>query len=294
MNEACVLTPPKHVKPEYAEPSPRRWTARLDLHLAQQRDGRTRLTHCEHTGPLRVQRLFHPDESGSAHCYLLHPPGGVATGDELTINVSLASGRALLTTPSAGRFYTVGDLPFRQLQRVALRVDDGHLQWLPQETIIFSGANAHLDTYIDLSETANLSFWDVVALGKPACDEPFDTGAVTQQLHIQRAGHTVFRDRIELQAGDRLHRSRLGLNDCSTFGTLVMTAEPTEELLDRWLGKTAAAEGEFCVTQRGEILIARYLGDDAQHCRQHFAALVNDVAEQCFEETLVVPRIWHT
>ena len=42
----------------------RHWPARLDLQFGGG-SGRTRLLHCEHQGPLRVQRLFHPDDQVS-------------------------------------------------------------------------------------------------------------------------------------------------------------------------------------------------------------------------------------
>lgn len=273
----------------------RQWFAKLHLTMARQRDGKTRFTHCEHAGPLRVQRLFHPDDSGSAHCYLLHPPGGVATGDELEIRATLSSGKALITTPSAGRFYTVEGCPDGQIQRVELDVREGHLQWLPQETILFAGARAQLDTKVTLAPDTRLSFWDVITLGKPACGELFTEGSLDQTLRIEREDRSVFCDRIQLQAGDRLHRSRMGLNGCSTIGTCVLTAEAPESLLDDWLSETTAdSDGSYSVTQRGELLIARYLGDDAQRCRHYFARLLERVAAGCYNEAFTIPRIWHT
>ncbi|HMV40203.1 MAG TPA: urease accessory protein UreD, partial [Plasticicumulans sp.] len=111
------------------------WQARLELGFAPVA-ARTALVHSAHRGPLRVQRPFHPEADGSCHVYLLHPPGGVVGGDGLALDVQLAPGaRALLTTPSASRFYRSAGA--RALQRQLLRVGAGaRLDWLPQETIV--------------------------------------------------------------------------------------------------------------------------------------------------------------
>ncbi len=90
---------------------------------------RTLLTRREHTGPLLVQRPFYPESElppagaptdsafpiapaqarAPCHVYLIHPPGGVVSGDELSLEVETgAAAHALLTTPAAGKFYRRG------------------------------------------------------------------------------------------------------------------------------------------------------------------------------------------
>lgn len=273
----------------------RSWTARLALRFAEQ-DHKVELAHCSHEGPLRVQRLFYPEPYGKAHCYLLHPPGGVATGDELHIDVVVDSGEALVTTPSAGRFYTVGQFTEEQVQAVKLAVKAGRLEWLPQETILFNGVNARLTTRIDLSEGSQLAYWDVLVLGRPACDEPFTEGTVSQLLDIRRENRPLLRERLALTAGDRLHASSMGLQSASTIGLFVLTDQLVDEFLDSWLGRvnSKSAAGPFSVTQRGELLVARYLGADALQCRSGFADLWRSVSVQRGDRCPATPRIWHT
>ncbi len=269
----------------------RHWSARLNLKF-RSTGQRTELAHCEHEGPLRIQRLFHPDQDGKAHCYLLHPPGGVVLGDDLSINVDVDHGAALLTTPSAGRFYDTAGAPEPQTQRVALRVNNGKLEWLPQETILFDGANAHLHTTIELGDEAQLAFWEVLVMGRPASGERFTRGQAMQTLSIDRRGRPLLRDRVVVPAGGRLQHARAGLGDNSTFGTFVVSETLDREVGTDWLRAFNGEDdqGAFTVSARSGLTIARYLGEDAQNCRQGFA----DLWQRLTTEPAEIPRIWHT
>jgi len=77
------------------------WHAALELGFAAA-SGATRLARRKHRGPLVVQRPFLPEGPGVAHVYVLHPPGGLVGGDELTLDVEVDAGaHALVTTPAA-------------------------------------------------------------------------------------------------------------------------------------------------------------------------------------------------
>lgn len=244
-----------------------------------------------------MQRLFHPDSDGTAHCYLLHPPGGVVLGDEIAVDAAVSGGHALLTTPSAGRFYGVGNHREVQQQTVSLRATaNSKLSWLPQETILFSGADARLATTITIAETARLCWWDILVLGRPASGEHFDTGRLEQQLRVSIAENLVLEERLAFSAGDRITVAPMGLGGASTIGTFIMTRHAPESQLDNWLisvnGETGV--GCFSVTQRGPLLLARYRGDDAQHCRQGFSELWRAIPPVDGDPVPSEPRIWHT
>ena len=80
------------------------WIAKLELNFSVSRS-KTFLSKRKHIGPLTVQQPFYPEE-GLCHLYLLHPPGGVVGGDQLSIVVKTDSDSgALITTPGATKIY---------------------------------------------------------------------------------------------------------------------------------------------------------------------------------------------
>ncbi|MDX1636249.1 MAG: urease accessory protein UreD, partial [Marinobacter sp.] len=133
----------------------RRWAASLSLgFLARQEQGDTitRLTRRHHTGPLRVQRPFYPEgRTGCCHVYLLHPPGGLVSGDALTIEATVGEGaHALLTTPAAAKLYEADSHGVAWAQHTHLTVaKDAILEYLPQETLAFDGSRGEQSTTID-------------------------------------------------------------------------------------------------------------------------------------------------
>ncbi len=110
------------------------WQATLDLRF-QQAGGKTVLASAQHVGPLTVQRPFYPEEE-TCHLYLLHPPGGIVGGDELTA-------RTLPRLPyadnhaGASKFYRSSGA--QALVRQQLTLPRRRPEWLPQDAIFFPG-----------------------------------------------------------------------------------------------------------------------------------------------------------
>ena len=127
-----------------------------------------------HEGPFCIQQPFYPGD-GACHVYLLHPPGGLAAGDELDLTVDVEPGAAaLLTTPAATKFYGSDGAP--SVQRQTLRVAAGAaLEWLPLDTILFGGSRALIETDVELEPGARFIGWEQLSLGRPLSGDRYAT-----------------------------------------------------------------------------------------------------------------------
>src|ERR1043165_2423122 len=90
---------------QLAEPPGTSWKAHLGLSFQKRAQG-TFLAEKRSDGPLVVQKPLYPEGPEVCHAIVVHPPGGIAGGDELTLDVDAQAGaNALLTTPGAAKWY---------------------------------------------------------------------------------------------------------------------------------------------------------------------------------------------
>lgn len=271
----------------------REWRAHLKLRLVPAA-GKTRLKKLAFTGPLRIQRPFYP-EGGVCHLYVLHPPGGLVSGDRLHIEVAAEAGsQSLLTIPSAGKIYGRDSDGVAQGQSALLQLNDNaECEWLPQETIVYRGANAVLDTCIELSSDARFIGWDLVCLGRPAADEIFDEGSLSQRIRLWRDGRMLLNERLQLNGDTDIRRSRVGLAGSSVFGTLLASGPGLNESLITAL-REALPCPDFTVTERLGVLLVRYLGDDMNRCRDGMWQAWALIRPILLARPACIPRIWLT
>ncbi|MFT5578193.1 MAG: urease accessory protein [Paraglaciecola psychrophila] len=228
------------------------------------------------------------------HLYLLHPPGGMVAGDSLAIAVNLAAtAQSLITTPAAGKLYRVAN-GLTQYQGVAANLGEGALlEWLPQETIIFNGAQGQLINRFELAGNAQLIGWDIICLGRRASGERFTSGQLQQSIEIYRQGRPLFIDRVHFVGGAELLDAPWGMNGATVSGTLFATLGDESLSLDA-LREQLPAGNNWGLTRRGEILLLRYLGDSSQDCRRGFEALWGQLRPLLLKRAPLRPRIWNT
>ncbi|MDR1855230.1 MAG: urease accessory protein UreD [Azoarcus sp.] len=278
------------------------WRARLELEFAR-RDARSVLARRAHDGPLVVQKALHPEGDAVCHAVVVHPPGGVASGDRLEIDVTVAAGaHALLTTPGATKWYrsrggaagSEGEVE-RSRQALVARVAAGAtLEWLPQENIVFDAARAELDTRLELARGARMVGWEIVCLGRSASGERFTRGELAQRTELFIDGRLVWRERGTLDGGGDLLRSPVGLDGKTVYGTLWLAGlAPERALLERL--RAVAVAGVVCgVTALPEVTLARALADDGEALRACFAALWREARPGWLGREAIPPRIWAT
>ncbi|TWC15800.1 MULTISPECIES: urease accessory protein UreD [unclassified Pseudomonas] len=266
------------------------WHAELELAYARFSDS-TRPVQRRHKGPLRVQKHLYAEGPEVCQHIIVHPPGGIAGGDRLAISAHVGSGAwAQLTSPGAAKWYRAAGPAYQQL---TLSVAPGAtLEWLPQETIVFSAAQAELSTSIDLHGDGRLFYWDVVALGRPASGERFDLGHFQSRLDIRRDGQLLWHERQRIVGDDGLLDSPIGLGGDPVFATLLVTGEIDSALLERCRSLGHAVRGDL--TQLPGLVVARCLASEALLARGWLIELWRLLRPAVLGREAVPPRIWST
>jgi urease accessory protein len=263
------------------------WRAALELQFAE-RAGRTYLARRQHVGPLLVQRPFHP-EGSVCHAYLVHPPGGVVGGDELQLQVEVGRGaHALLTTPAATKFYRSAGPLASQAQQ--LSVADGTLEWLPQETIYYSGARVQTATRLQLTGAARVIAWEIGCLGLPARGEDFTAGELALDFELWRSHTPLLIDRLRIRGEGAVRTARWGLGGYRALGIFV--AYPGDaQMLAAVRNVTGVT---FTATWVDGVLVCRCVAQQAQDIRRAFTAAWQVLRPALLDRAAVSPRIWST
>ena len=276
------------------------WQANLELSLEKNIRG-TRLSQCRHHGPLYVQKPFYPEGKDCAHLYLLHPPGGLVSGDELQIDISIGEGaHSLITTPGAARAYRARD--DNPIQKQIVNIDVGQhgcIEWFPMETIIYNHAFAELDTVFNLQANSQIMAWEISCFGLPASDQAFTQGHFVQRYRILQDGLPLFIDRLHYnpQSSDWFH-NQAGAQNKHVSGFFIARALDglADQVVDELREKMTAASVNhlIAITEIHGFIISRYLGHSAFQARQLFTEIWQCLRPLLIKRDAKLPGIWKT
>ena len=269
------------------------WRGELALEFAK-RGGRTTLAHRRHDGPLVVQKPLYPEGDGVCHTILVHPPGGIAGGDQLFFDARAgADTHVLLTTPAAGKWYrSIGPWATQTTRIEAAR--RACVEWLPQETIVFDRARAAITLDVELDAEAVFIGWEILCLGRAGAGERYLEGECRFHSRISREHKVIWFERGSMPAGGLFCTSAAGLGGATVFGTMVAAAAGVNRDLVTACRSEAPLRGRAAVTQVPGVLVARYVGDSSESASHYFQRVWTRVRPALTGRAAVTPRIWNT
>lgn len=278
----------------------RHWAASLTLGFCARAHGDlivTRMHQAQHYGPLRVQRPFYPEgRDGCCHVYILHPPGGLVSGDALNIAISVEpNAHSLITTPSANKLYKADSNGVAWIQHTNLDVADGAtLEWLPQESLAFDGSRGTQVFNIELQGKAKCLGWEILGLGRPASELPFASGQIEQRFQVSRDGRPLWIERQVIDPSHPRFTGKWGQGNASVQATLwgIGLSDPEEAITA--LREQITAANYWAVTYRRGVLLLRYLGTERNQAWDLLQQARAILRPRLTGHTASIPRIWLT
>jgi urease accessory protein len=286
------------------------WHGKLGLRFRWQ-SGQTQQIITEIQAPLKIQCPFYPE--GSAHCHstILHTAGGLVGGDRLSLNLHLEpQAQVLLTTVAASKVY--GNSEFRipnSTQQIYLKLTaQAHLEWLPQETIVFQGARYHQILRVDLEPGATWLGWEMTRLGRTARGEQFLAGDWRSDTQVWQQGKPLWIDCQWIPGNAEIWHSVHGLHGQPIVATLAFLGRSVEpSLVDQVRGLWHSCQSqpfqnglerfpetvaEAGVTRLPLGLLCRYRGSSMPLLKQWFIAVWNQIRLTYQERPAHLPRVW--
>jgi urease accessory protein len=255
----------------------------------ERREARTVLAARRQDGPLAVQKPLYPEGGEVCHAIVVHPPAGIAGGDELLVSASIGlDACALLTTPGAAKWYRSAG-PWAR-QKLAFEVA-GILEWLPQETIVFDGALADVECEVNLDAEACYFGWEILCLGRTGSGERFGRGEIRLHARVSRGGKLLWYERGRIEGGGKLMHSPVGLGGRSVLGTMIAAAPAVDSAS---VASARRAAPEAAITLLPGLLVARYLGDSSEAAKRCLARVWSALRPALAGRAAVEPRIWRT
>jgi len=242
-----------------------------------------------------VQSPFYPGD-GSCHVYVLHPPGGLAGGDRLELDVEAAAGtHVLLTTPAATKIYRTEGRASGQRQTV--RAHPGSAcEWLPQEALVFDGAETRAETRFELGTGARLIAWDAWCLGRPASGEGFTRGRLRQSLEVWVDDAPRLIERLDLRGGAEALHAPWGHAGYAAWS--VVLAYPADaaaaSAAQTVLQAQCLARGDGGVTLLEDLLVVRVRAPGARALQGFLHPLWGALRPRVLGLAPTAPRIWAT
>jgi urease accessory protein len=285
----------------------RQWLANLALNFNYTALG-TQLSKTRRNGPLTVQKAFYPEGRDCAHIYLLHPPAGIVSGDQLHVEINIDDhAHTLVTTPGANRFYrarTDANIGIsKQVQITTLNVKNhAKCENFPQETIVYNAADGFNTVDIYLTEQSVYLGWDISCMGLPSSDQLFTQGQYSQLNRVFVEGTLQYHDRIAITAKNNLLHHPAGLAGNSVFATFLVYApqqlnkSQRKKLIEamRDIIENNQAKKYISITDIDGLVVIRYLGHHAEQCKNFFLLLWQVIRPLTVKKKATQPRIWYT
>ena len=227
--------------------------------------GGTALVEDYATVPFHVSgTLDHDPHSDVATVFVQSPTGGVAQGDRLDIDIAVGEDAlAHVSTQSSTKVQSMRH-NYAAADTVLSVEAGGHLDYVPEPTILHADARYCVDLALDLAADATAAVGDIVVPGRLARGERFDFERYLSRVRGVGPEGLLFEDATHLVPGEDAPGSPGVLGEFTVYGSLFVVApdDDTAALSDALHAAAAGGEARAAATElpNGAGAVVRALG----------------------------------
>lgn len=245
-------------------------------------DGKTRLETLRQAGSMKL--IFPKSyQTGSRQngieAVIVNTAGGITGGDLFEITARVRAGASLtLTTQAAERAYRAQPGEVGQITTKISVEAGGHLQWMPQELILFDRCNIRRRLEIDLAADARLALVEPMVFGRTAMGEDLRDVHFRDRIRITCEGRPIYIDGMDLSGDAAAHLDRAAIaNGARAMASVVIKSPDADRHLDAIRARLPATAGASLLAP--SLLVVRLLARDGWEMRRSLVPLLDHLSE---------------
>ena len=217
---------------------------------------------------------------------LLNTAGGITGGDRVDVDLTAEASCLMVTTQTAERLYRSSTKPAKVNVKLTAK-SAATLHWLPQETIIFDGAELDRTICVDMSGDSSCLLAETLVLGREAMGEEVCRCHFTDNWRLYRDGQLFHAESLRLT--DRVAEviaAPAGGNAARVLSTIFYAGDDAQKMAKT---VTPAVENStaICALSYWENrLVIRLVGSHAPTARLDINTIL------CVLRGQPMPRVW--
>ena len=206
---------------------------------------------------------------------VVNPTAGLFAGDEMELKVTLdEQTKVEMTSPSASRFYSMGDRPARITQdfKVGKR---SWLEYYPNWVVPQQGSSVEQTTRIEVAEGGEIIFFDCLAPGRVRHGEQYRYQRYVTSFELRCGDELCVKERMVLEPGAGGWPLMVPGWEVCFYGAVWLVGDSVHDSFDALAAvekKLSGSEILCGVTRQGPgVAVVRILAKRSLHIKKAFA-----------------------
>ncbi len=217
---------------------------------------------------------------------MLNTSGGITGGDRLNVKIQIENGAVVATSQTAERLYRSITEPAKI--EITLRAyNAATLHWLPQETIIFDGAELDRTVCLDMSADSKCLLAETIVMGREAMGEDIRGCHFTDNWRLYREGQLFHAESLRLtERVAEIMAAPAGGNRARLLSTILYVGFDAEQMAGLLSSVVETCSSKCAMSCWNDRLVIRLMSPHPRFARADIKELLCALSGQ------PLPRVW--